>query len=255
VGISLLIDAADIRARLEGDRTWAAFSLADLDPPLAERATWFGQPRGRSVVLIYDAYDPPIVICHGDAGDCDAILADDDVRRRSQRAYVNVTDDQLDVALRHFSSFDRRRMLRMRLDMPVRGPGGAIPVHRLGPADLPAVRTLYTEDPPAFFLPAQLEQGVYYGARAGDELVAIAGTHVVSAASSVAAIGNVYTRRDWRGRGLAGDTTRAVSAQLQRMAIRTIVLNVASANDVARRVYERIGFHEYCVFYEGQAQR
>jgi predicted GNAT family acetyltransferase len=33
------------------------------------------------------------------------------------------------------------------------------------------------------------------------------------------------------------------------------VLNVADSNGVARRVYERLGFAEYCVFHEGLARR
>jgi predicted GNAT family acetyltransferase len=39
------------------------------------------------------------------------------------------------------------------------------------------------------------------------------------------------------------------------MGIDTIVLNVAAANPCARRVYERLGFIEYCVFHEGPARR
>ena len=76
-----------------------------------------------------------------------------------------------------------------------------------------------------------------------------------TARGSVGAIGNVYTRPDCRGRGLAAEVTGAVARELQRRGTATIVLNVADSNGVARRVYERLGFVEYCVFHEGLARR
>jgi predicted GNAT family acetyltransferase len=65
----------------------------------------------------------------------------------------------------------------------------------------------------------------------------------------------VYTRRDHRGRGLAARTTSAVVSELLRMHVATIALNVSRKNDVAIRVYERLGFLRYCVYYEGLAKR
>ena len=136
-------------------------------------------------------------------------------------------------------------------------PGSTPPQsgERLGPSDLDALRALYAEDPPAFFLPSQLRDGVYFGVREGTALVAVAGTHVVSREASVAALGNVHTRRDRRGRGLAMEVTGAVVRELRRRNTQTSVLNIVATNDVARRVYERVGFREYCVYDEGVATR
>ena len=144
------------------------------------------------------------------------------------------------------------RML-LRADLPIESTHMlAVP---LGPDDLGALRSLYEEDPPAFFLPEQVKDGVYFGVRQPGDLVAVAGTHVVSDRGSVGAIGNVYTRPDCRGRGLAAEVTGAVARELRRRGIATIVLNVADSNRAARRVYERLGFVEYCVFDEGLARR
>jgi predicted GNAT family acetyltransferase len=71
----------------------------------------------------------------------------------------------------------------------------------------------------------------------------------------VGAIGNVYTRRDRRGRGLASFVTGAVTAELLRLGLRTVALNVNQRNAAAIRVYEQLGFTRYCAFYEGVAVR
>ena len=77
----------------------------------------------------------------------------------------------------------------------------------------------------------------------------------MSTAARVGAIGNVFTRRDRRRRGLAGTVTGAVARALRTMGISTVVLNVADGNSGARAVYERLGFTCYCSFYEGKAGR
>ena len=77
----------------------------------------------------------------------------------------------------------------------------------------------------------------------------------MSAAQSVAAVGNIYTRRDRRCRGLAAQATAAVLEELLRRGIETIVLNVSRTNTGAERVYERLGFRRYCGYFEGRAVR
>lgn len=250
-----LTDLADIRARLECDRPWAAFSLADLDPPHATHATWFGPSDGRAVVLRYGAYDPPIVMCHGDAGACDAELRHAELIAKTHRAYLNVMPELMPTAMQHFRLFERRRMVRMLLDAGRFAPTEARRALPLSFADLDDARALYAEEPPSFFLPAQLGDGVYFGVRDRGDLVSIAGTHVVSAAGRVGALGNVHTRSDRRREGLAAEVASAVTGELVRRGISTIVLNIVETNEAARRVYERIGFREYCVYYEGIAER
>ena len=68
-------------------------------------------------------------------------------------------------------------------------------------------------------------------------------------------MGNVYTRRDRRKKGLAAEVTSAVVAHLLAMPIATIVLNVEHDKPNARRLYERLGFHLHCEFLEGRAVR
>lgn len=250
-----LTDGSDIRARLERDRHWSAFSLADLDLPYATHAHWFGPPDSPALVLVYDAFDPPIVFSQGQASECERLLAESEVRAKTPRAWLNVVPEHLPMVRRLFSTFDSRRMVRMVLEHSSFSPLARADVVRLDPADLDDLLTLYMDDPPAFFLPSQLRDGIYYGVRDLHGLMSVAGTHVVSTATGVGALGNVYTRPDSRGQGMAAAVTSAVVRELLDRGTQTIVLNIVATNSVARRVYERIGFREYCVYYEGLATR
>lgn len=107
---------------------------------------------------------------------------------------------------------------------------------------LDALSDLYESDPgAAFFLPEMLERGRFFGIWQGDELVAAAGTHVVSSLYAVTAVGAVLTRPSHRGRGLAGRVTGALTADLAAR-YETVGLNVETSNHAAIKVYERIGY-------------
>ncbi len=250
-----LVDLDDIRARLERDRNWSAFSLADLDPPYSAHAHWFGQPHGDEVVLVYDAFEPPIVFLQGAEARCEAVLAEFDVVAATPRAWLNVQPVHLPLVGRVFATFESREMVRMVLNRERFAPVAVPDLVRLGPANLEELGALYADEPPAFFLPSQLRDGIYYAVRSVHGLVAVAGTHVVSSSTGVGALGNVYTRPDSRGQGLAAAATSAVVRELLDVGSETIVLNIVATNSVARRVYERLGFREFCVYYEGLATR
>ena len=82
----------------------------------------------------------------------------------------------------------------------------------------------------ASWLPSStVADGVYYGMRVNGQLVAAAGTHVVSATARLAVVGNVLTHVDYRGRGFATATTGAVTADLLRFCDQ-VVLNVRADN-------------------------
>jgi predicted GNAT family acetyltransferase len=108
---------------------------------------------------------------------------------------------------------------------------------------------------PSFYKPSMLADGAFRGIWEGSDLVAVAGAHLFSPALGVCTIGNVYTRRDRRRRGLASRTTSAVVRHALAASVPTIVLNVSQANEAARRVYEQLGFHVHCAFVEGDAAR
>jgi predicted GNAT family acetyltransferase len=105
----------------------------------------------------------------------------------------------------------------------------------------------------AGFSTAQVQHGVFCGIFAEHQLIAVAGTHLVSDTYGVAAVGNVFTHPDYRGQGYGTVMTRAVVTELLQRGIQDIILNVSQDNEAAIHIYERLGFQRYCPFFEGPA--
>jgi ribosomal protein S18 acetylase RimI-like enzyme len=123
----------------------------------------------------------------------------------------------------------------------------------LGPEDLGAIHDLFGEypDQPDSFDPTQLAAGDFFGIRSGPRLISVAGTHVIGRETGVAAVGNVFTHPQHRGRGHAARVSAAVVEALLERRIETIVLNVAMANQAALGLYRALGFMPFCGYYEG----
>lgn len=118
----------------------------------------------------------------------------------------------------------------------------AAAVVRLGADDLPELLALYAASYPGnWFDPRMLATGHYYGLLADGALVCAAGVHVYAPEEGVAAIGNIVTRPDVRGRGYATSVTARLCREL-RKTVAQIGLNVRAGNTAAITCYRRLGF-------------
>lgn len=252
-----LSEPAAIRALLETDRPWSVYPLGDLAPGLFEHSEWFRAAGDRAaLVLVFRGFQTPVLFALGEAEAVRPLLEE---ALHDPAIYLHVRPEIVPLVRERYSAPKVDPMWRMVLERPgdLPAPGDDA---RLGPADLAALQRLYADgepvgEAPGFFAPSMLAQGVYCGIWEDDALVAAAGTHVLAPDEGVAAIGNVYTRRDRRGRGLAAHVTGAVAGELLRRGIGTVALNVDQRNEAAFRVYERLGFRRYCEFREGLAAR
>jgi GNAT superfamily N-acetyltransferase len=252
----LTADPAVIREILQTDRRWAVYALADLAPEYSASAEWHIAADGRpALLLVYRGFEPPVLFAHGAVADLAPLLPEiADVAN----FYLSVREEAADLLRASgYEIRDEKRMWRMVVD-PARFVPSAHTSVRLGPPDYDALVSLHRDgdavgEAPPFFDAGMLRHGVYYGIREGGAIVAAAGTHVLAERESVAGIGNVYTRRDRRGRGFGAQVSGAVTAELLRLGVRTVVLNVGESNAVAMRVYERLGFARYCEYREGVA--
>lgn len=255
----LCIDPIAVRARLNTDRAWAAYALGDLAPALAGRTEWRLGPAG-AVLLLYRAFETPVLFTLGGPDAIAPLLAEIEAE---PALYLSIRPDILPLIKARYAVTHEAAMYRMTLTAADwRGAPPALGLVRLSLADLPRLHALYadgapTGETPDFFDADMLAQGVFYGVEEGGALVAVAGTHLVVPEEGVAAIGNVYTRRDRRGRGLAAQATGAVAAALlaHTPPLDLIALNVNQANAAAVKVYERLGFRRTGPFYEGLATR
>jgi ribosomal protein S18 acetylase RimI-like enzyme len=239
--------AAEIRSILETDRNWSAYALADLDPSLSEHAEWLVD--GDSVVLLYGGLHPPVLFAHGEPQGVKRLfdqLPAAEVQYTLQPTHRSLLGQRLEP-------LHETKMWRMIL-RPADFPGPPVlETHRLATEHLDQIGRLMAGQPdrPDAFSPSQLESGVFYGIFRGDRLVSMAGTHVVSQENDTAAVGNVFTDPNQRGRGYGRATCASVVADLLAVGIGTIVLNVAMANEAAVKVYRALGFWPFCGYYEG----
>jgi len=250
------VDLARIREILRTDRRWAVYALADLAPEYSAPTRWHIAADGRpALLLVYRGFEPPVLFAHGAAADLAALLPE---VGGEPEFYLSVRSEA--AALLRASGYeirDEKKMWRLVAD-PARFVPRAHTAERLGPADYEDLVSLHRDgdaagETPPFFDAGMLRHGVYYGIREGGAIVAAAGTHVLAEQESVAGIGNVYTRRDRRGQGLGTQVTSAVTAELLRVGLRTVALNVGDSNPAAMGVYERLGFVRYCEYREGIA--
>jgi ribosomal protein S18 acetylase RimI-like enzyme len=238
-------EKARIRAILRRDPGWCVYALGDLSPAMFPKTAWFTP----DLTMVLKDYNTTILFAMG-AGSIGEALG-----HVTWPVHLQVQQDALDAVAREAVVTSTREMVRMVWNHAA-PPDPTTAAKRLTAADVPALVTLYADgeaagEAPDFFYASMVTSGVFYGVLEDEALVAVAGTHLVSRDEGAAAIGNVYTRRDRRGRGLG----RAVmSAVLRDLAgVETVGLNVRADNVAAIRVYESLGFERHCDFCEAVA--
>jgi ribosomal protein S18 acetylase RimI-like enzyme len=239
-----LTDKDQIRNILQRDRRWCVYALGDLTPRMFLKCSWFTP----DLTLVLHDYGTSILFAHGIGSIQEALGS------VSWPVHLQVQQDGLDEVARHATVMNVKHMCRMAWDGGETEIGEA--VRRLGPTDVAAVKRLYadgetTGESPDFFYDSMVANGVFFGVYEGPDLIAAAGTHLFAPDEHAAAIGNVYTRRDRRGRGLSRAVTKAVLHRLRHL--KTVGLNVREDNAAAIHVYESLGFVKHCEFREALA--
>ena len=253
----LTADQAEIRAILRTDRAWSAFALADLEPEYSAPAEWHIAVDGSALVLVYRAFEAPILFALGSAEDV-APLLDELAPERTLYAGVREPISRL-LKSRGYRFARELEMWRMVLEVS----GFTAPPHRatrLGPADFPELMELFEEgkaagEGPPLFHAGMLRDSVFFGVREEGVLAAAAAAPLIAWQEKAAILGMVYTRRSLRGRGYGFDVSAAVAAVLARLGMEMVALNVVQTNAAAIRIYERLGFRRHCDYREGVAER
>ncbi len=255
-------DPASLHAFLGLDRVRAAYAIGDLDPRFSPYSRWFaarevgaaGHVTGLG--LVYTGLRVPVLLTLGEADAVEAVLRSPTLAHAlPRRFFASMALDHLPAFQALYNVESLRQMQRMALDAdafvaPEEDLSEVVPV---GHADTASLMALYRHYPDHFFEPYQLEQGLYFGIRRGEQLVSVAGVHVVSEEWDVAAIGNVVTHPAHRSQGLSRRcTARLLQSLFERVSL--VTLNVARENDAARRVYLRLGFTDRFRYLEGPVQ-
>jgi GNAT superfamily N-acetyltransferase len=243
-------DKSAIARVLGADPQWALYALADLDDGLFQQCEWW--TCGGGLALVFHGLEIRPIFLMGEPDELRALLAALPV----SSGYLNVREHEEDVIRGLYTFRERHEMYRMVLDRFAPAPGTDATV-ALTRADLDEILTLYAGDASGgvAFAPVQLDSGVFRGIREDGALVAVAGVQVLSVERNVAAVGNVFVRRDRRGQGLAQAALSATVAAVLATGVRTVGLNVEQANTAAVRAYEKLGFRPVLRYVEGPAVR
>jgi ribosomal protein S18 acetylase RimI-like enzyme len=115
-------------------------------------------------------------------------------------------------------------------------------IRQLTTSDIPLVIELFKiAYPDNWFDSRMVETGKYYGYFNAGMLTGVAGIHVYSPEYCIAALGNIATHPDFRGRKIAYKLTSALCLDLATT-VSIIGLNVKSDNKAAIKCYRNIGF-------------
>jgi ribosomal protein S18 acetylase RimI-like enzyme len=249
-----LTDSIEIANFLEQDRWYTAYAIGDLEPGFFDQCRWFGADLAgelRSLVLLFEGLDPPALFLMGDLVGITLILG---AALRPDRVLFTCRELHLSALKTHYLTGEIDHMLRMTLPASDFVPVSTFGVERLGPGYVGELARLYESAQGNAFTPYQLALGVFHGVKLRGRLVSAAGTHIVAQTMGMAAVGNVCTYPEYRGRGYATRCTSAVCADLLAMGL-DVVLNVAYDNADAVHIYKKLGFRVYCPFVEGLAVR
>jgi len=246
----------DVVAILSRDRVWSAYLLADTETPFVQHSHFFIDTSDRepAVVLLYRHPSFSAVGAYGSANGLWRVVNRVPVWPRT--ALLLVQPPALDVFQSIYKTVSVLPTLRMSVTAEMFRPMALCPTRFLAPVDLPALNDLLGQYADSAFTVDQLEDGVFAAVvdpASPSRFLSVAGTHVWCRKHRIAAVGNVFTRPDVRGRGYAEATTSAVTGHLLGHGCDDVVLNVREVNTTAIRLYERLGYRTTCHFFEGTA--
>jgi ribosomal protein S18 acetylase RimI-like enzyme len=253
IQISTTRDRTLLRQFLEQDRLRAAYAICDLEMREFQKSKWGIATRGgrtTAVVLEYGGITPQPLFVMGE-GEAIAGILREVIRPRL--VYLAADRELLPDVERVYKVDPGPEMMRMWVNRQMFQPAQG-PALRLSPVDIVDLNRLYGLGFAGWLPGEAIANGVYYGVRVAGKLVAAAGTHVISPEAKLAAVGNVLTHTEHRGRGFAKVTTSAVTQELLRICDE-VVLNVRADNPPAIAAYRALGYREHNRFEERLAHR
>ncbi len=222
------------------------YSIGDLDDFFWPYTSWYAlksEAAIQAVVLMYSGVTPPVLLALADELSPLHALLTGLLPRLPPTFYAHLSPGLETNLEQRFSLDAHGPHYKMALTHPDRIiTVDTTQVVLLTPSDYVQAAQLYEISyPDNAFDPRMLETGQFVGLREGDQLISIAGIHVYSETYRVAALGNITTHPDYRGRGLARVVTACLCQKLLE-AVDHIGLNVKADNTAAIRLYQTLGF-------------
>jgi predicted GNAT family acetyltransferase len=230
------------------------YGIGDLDDFFWPYTTWYcWEEKGeiQAIVLLYAASDDPTILALSEQQDIMWELVQSIFHILPERFYAHLSPAVAEALERQCKTESHGKHYKMGLmnKASVREIDCS-KVIRLTENDLKDMLVLYEEGYPGnWFNPKMLRTRQYFGMRLKNRLVSIAGVHVYSEKYKVAALGNIITHPDYRGRGFAKTVTAALCQSLLEN-VDDIGLNVKAENNDAVTMYRKLGFEIAATYYE-----
>ena len=255
-----LHDKDTIETFLRGNVFVNIYSLGDLDDFFWPYTTWYALTDSagiRAIALIYTGGSLPCL--HALAESDKAVYTEELLRclagilPRRFGAHLISGSEGILAECYHLRPFGRHDKMAL-TDKSRLSNFDTSQVENLSMSNLGEIMSLFEKAYPRnFFEPRMLETEQYYGIRRSGALVSVAGVHVYSARYRVAALGNIATHPDYRGKGYGRIAAARVCKSLLNE-IDHIGLNVKADNTSAIRCYEKLGFEAIGSFGEFEAE-
>ncbi len=226
------------------DRVRNAYQIGSMSPGYQDytRHYWLtqdGEPR--AAITVYDGLSAPALFAWGQAAEL-GLLVERLAGRLPGRMLLHRYPEHLSAYGENLKIRSVRKEVRLTLTAnQFKAPSHDYSIEGLSHRDTAAIVKLYGNYPDSFFEPYQLESGYYFGLREGQELVSVAGIHLVSESAKLAMLGNVVTAPSARGKGYARYVTSTLCQALFQ-SVDLLALDVPMGSTAARHAFEALGF-------------
>ncbi|MEW6685134.1 MAG: GNAT family N-acetyltransferase [Candidatus Edwardsbacteria bacterium] len=223
------------------------YSIGDLDDFFWPYTTWYAIRENESIgaiVLLYTGFSTPSVLALAEEElDSTKELLSSIIHLLPKRFYLHLSPGLEKILKEHYRLESHGTHYKMALkNKSLLDSIDTSRVIRLSREDLKDILKLYRESYPGnWFEPRMLDTNQYYGIRREDGLISIAGVHVYSQRYKVAALGNITTHPDFRGKGLVKSVTAKLCKSLMKT-VSDVGLNVKTDNLSAIVCYKKLGF-------------
>jgi len=251
IQVRRLSDRAEILSYLERERTCCAAAIAHLEPDFWGMSRWFVAINNESfaLCLISRSMSPSYIMTMGNEAALNCLL---DSISLPGEAFITCRSQHLDAIERHYE-LERHRLMKRMVAVresfsPVRGETTRLRADQVKEANR------LCESHSKVFSPCQMGKGVFYGIYRDGQLVAMAGTHLISPTYGIAYLEDVLVHPACHNRGLAAICVSAVAADLFDYCTE-VVISIEPGNLPDVKAYAGLGFRDDCLIIEAIGRR
>lgn len=239
------------------------YAIGDLDEFFREYTDFYAltdDEEIRQVVFIYRGVELPVLhgICEEESEEEMKELLSDIISILPAKFYSHLSSGIEDVFKKNYLPESRGKYYKMTLlkknfrQIP---PDNNEIIRRITAADYGSLNEFYDSAFPENWKDERMyETGKYFGYFEGENIKGVAGIHVYSPLFRVAALGNITTDPEIRGRSVCKKVTSALCSDLFET-VDIIGLNVHTGNEPAIRCYRSLGFEISGIFEEFMIQK